>query len=716
MTLDETDQTDESEVQATDQRKIVDNNWSRYEYARQRGHRTYCSQARKCERFYLGGGEQWDRVDRAVVEAARRPVAEINQIMPAINAAVGYQINNRLEFTFVPRGGSANEESSELMSKVCKQIMDNNKYKYLETDLFEDGLIQQRGYLDIRVSFNDSMLAEASIGPLDPLDVMPDPDAKSYDPDDWGDVTTTCWMTLDDIEQLYGTRVRLAVEAYRPSDADHGDDTQDEGRNKFGDEHTGTAGYDSWLAGTDAATPRVRVIDRQYWVYTMCKCAIFPTGDVRVVDGFSPEKLAEIVKLGAQLIDRKMKRVRWTVTTRDVVLHDAWSPFKHFTIVPYFPHFRRGKTRGLVDNAISPQETFNKATSSLLHIANSVANSGWIYEEDSITNLSEEQMREQGAQTGLTLVIKKSTPKDKWPAKIQPTPVPAGLDRIIEHSRVNMQSVTIPDAMLGEDEGDMSGIAIQSRQFAAQMKLSRPLDNLARTRNMVAVRLVDIIQTFYDDNRVMQIRQIDKRTGKEYDEAFEINKLDEATGQVLNNLTLGEYGVVIAEVPIAITYENGQFQQALGMKEKGVNIPDSYVVKYSSLTDKADIIDAMDNAKPDSNPLDEAKVKLLQAQAEKTQAETVVKNVEGIFSATEAAQNIASLPQVAPLGDDILGSAGYIDKDGPPLVPPIPDLGIAGAGPVPPPAVNTNPLTPINPTRDMPSPVEGVAAGIEGGM
>ena len=40
------------------ERLIAQNNWQRYEYGRMRGHREYVIQARRCEKFYLGGGDQ----------------------------------------------------------------------------------------------------------------------------------------------------------------------------------------------------------------------------------------------------------------------------------------------------------------------------------------------------------------------------------------------------------------------------------------------------------------------------------------------------------------------------------------------------------------------------------------------------------------------------------------------------------------------------------
>jgi hypothetical protein len=81
---------------------------------------------------------------------------------------------------------------------------------------------------------------------------------------------------------------------------------------------------------------------------------------------------------------------------------------------------------------------------------------------------------------------------------------------------------------------------------------------------------------------------------------------------------------------------------------------------------------------PQANPEAEAKAKLLEAQARKTEAEvdrvvadTVATNIEAQFGATQAAQTIAAIPQTAPLADVLLRSGGYKDHDAAPIIPQI---------------------------------------------
>lgn len=108
------------------------------------------------------------------------------------------------------------------------------------------------------------------------------------------------------------------------------------------------------------------------------------------------------------------------------------------------------------------------------------------------------------------------------------------------------------------------------------------------------------------------------------------------------------------------------------------------------------------------NPVDQAKAVLLAAQAKETEAKTVAKNAESMFSATEVVRNIAMSPELAPAADATWLSAGGQDADGGAAIPEVIDPTAL------PPETNTNPLTPANPGNPI-SPVDGMNTGIEGG-
>ena len=697
---------------ATNDTQLAAENWERYQYGVTRGHREYTATAAVLEGFYTGGqydrdgrmlpGGHWNEADLQVLEEQGRPAYEFNQVMPAVNAALGYQISNRMDIAFRPRQGDATKELAETRSKVAMQIASNNDLHWCESEVFADGMIQQRGYFECRMDFDDNLLGELRVSVPDPLDVIPDPDAKTYNPSGWSDVIVTRWLTADEIEGLYGAKARKIAEASgsgQVENADFGEhDVDVTERNKFGGMNSR---YDAQFSNSGIV--RYRIVDRQKWVRERASVAIHPSGDVRMLGGDeTPEALAEMQAQGIQITKRMVKKVRWLVTTIDTVLHNDWSPYDRFTIVPYFAFFRRGKTRGLVDNAIGPQKALDKGISQAIHIINTTANSGWQVEEGQLTNMTTEQLGEWGAKTGLVLERKLgSSPLQKITANA----MPPGVDKIIEMAAYTLKDVTVPDAMRGVGMADESGIAIQSKQHASQQGLAVPLDNLARTRNMLARWFDYAITKYYDSERVFRITKTDPRTGQEVDEKLAINQFDPETGGYFNDMTAGEYDTVITEQPMQVTFENSQFTQVMEMRTAGVNIPDNSVIRHSNLSDKHEIMQQMEGAAtPPADPLAEAKAKLIDAQTRKTLAEAVNKSVEGMFSATQAASNIAMSPQVAPLADTLLKSAGFVDMDLAPIVPSVPD-GMQVMAP----ESNTNPLTPTNPAT-------GMQQGIEGGQ
>lgn len=677
--------------------------FARYDYVRGRGHDDYCKQARRCEDFYLGGGLQWRDEDRRIMEGQQRPVHEANDILPAVNTAIGYQIANRADIQFIPKSGDTSGAGAKLLSKIVKHVLDNAHWRDHETQQFADGLIMQRGYLDMRLGFDDSVQGELVLTTIDPMDGIPDPDAKSYDPDQWADWIHTRWLTADEIAQQYGDAASREVKDMQSGAHHDAGDWEDEDgtpRARFGDANTDAPGYGTNLSHySDGRVTRYRIIEWQRNVYERALCAHFPTGDTRVIEGMPPERVQQLLAAGVYVAMRRVRRVRMVTAAPDLVLFDDYSPYPHLTVIPYFPYFRRGRTRGMVDNGISPQEVKNKAISKAIEVINSTANSGFMIPKGSLTNMTIEQFEDRGSDTGVTIEY---DPKVGKPEKIQANDMPRGLAELVAQATENMRATMgVNESLLGLGGKDMSGIAIQSRQFAAQQQLAVPLENLAVTRRMVASRALDIIQKFYVDERVFRISEPDK-LGAHAQSQLVVN-IPQPDGTILNDLTAGEYDVAISEVPVQVTFENSQFEQAMQLREKGIPIPDHVLLRYSALADKVEIADEMASAGQD--PMREALAETEAAKAAKLRAEATNKNVEALFSSLRTAEVALSVPGTAQIADALLRSAGYKDHDEAPIV-----HGPAGGEPLAePPPENTNPLTPDNPDA-------GIQQGIEAGV
>jgi len=696
--------------------KIVERNYKRYLYAKD-AHQVYVGKAIRNENFYWGDGGQWKEKDRKALESVGRFVAEFNQVQGTVDTIVGMQLQNRVDMSFKPRNVGGDEEKAEVLTKVIMQLCDDIKYQYKESQAYEDGRIEQRGFLEFRMDFDENFRGDIVLDALDPRDCLPDPDATSYYPKDWGDFIKLRWMSFDDIEGEYGKK---KADEVRLRSGENNTDEDKLDRNSFGDNAINYTQDDY----TDNGIRMYLVIDRQWKRRNVVEIAYYSkSGDEFVADDMPPEERARHEAAGAIFTKKAKKRIRWTVTCGDVLLHDDWSPYRTYTVIPYFPKFRRGRTQGDVDNLISPQETYNKSISQFVNIVNSAANSGWIFEQDSLVDMTKHDLADHGASTGLVLEVVKGAEK---PQKIEPNKVPTGLDRMIDRSAVAIKEISgVDNAQRGANSNERSGVAVEGLQFAGGAQRARSNDNLALTRELSAQKLVELVKDFYTEERVFTITDSSDPSRVKYEQVA-INQVT-PEGAILNDFTVGEYDVVVTEMPTQATFMDSQFKQAREMrKDMGINIPDARIIEMSSLTKKHDIIKEMSETnEPPPDPKLQAEAERAMAQArladanvEKVKAETVSTRIESQYSAIQTAGVIAATPQTAPLGDELMGSAGYVDSNQAPIMPNyvgpgaeqgLTGIDLSGQAELPP---NTNPTTPV-PVPLPPDPTTGVRRGIE---
>lgn len=602
--------------------------YARYVRARDNGHGDFVEKSKQCREFFFG--KQWKDADIAALQRFRRPALTINKIKTTVSSVLGEQISNRSEISFRPRGGTRNSATADILSKVFKQISDNNQLQWLRSDVFLDGMVSSRGFYDVRVGFNDSLEGEVEITQLNPNCVLLDPDANSYDPDKWGEVFVTTWMTADELEVLYSKADADILRSRDSSSFEYSYDSiaQMSLHDSFAGNDRVQPSYSEGDRDTDTHTVRcVRTIDRQYRKLRKTRHFVNPqTGDLRAIpESWDANRIAAVRSAaGLEVIERVVRAIRWTVTADDVVLKDEWSPYEHLTVVPYFPYFMYGKTSGMVEDLLGPQELLNKATSQELHVINTTANSGWKVKTGALTNMTTEELEQKGAQTGLVLEVTEINDIEK----IQPNQVPTGLDRVTFKAEEHIKTVSgVNDSMQGFDREDVAARAIEKkRQAGATSTLSKPLDNLTRSDFYLARSILGLVQRFYTEPRILTITG-DDMTGEA--EEVAINQPSE-TGEILNDLTIGEYDVVITSVPHRETMEDSQFEQAVALRELGIQLPDSVLINASRLMDKKEIMRTMegDQESPEAQAarerqqrLEEAQTRQEEAKAAKTEAD-----------------------------------------------------------------------------------------------
>lgn len=617
--------------------------YTRYTYARDAGHLVFIDKADKC--YAYTNGDQYSPADKNALREARRPGLTINKILGTLSNILGEQIDLRTEIAYKGRYG-APSGNADTLTKLFRYISDKNMLNWTRSDVFCDGAITSRGYFDVKMNFDRNLAGDIEITKLNPKNVIPDPDANEYDPDSWNDVIITRWLTADDVEYMYSKDDADILRTRSASAWAYGYDSIDRIRDRF----AGTQPTGMYITDDAQSVLRlVRVIDRQYRKLAKLKYFIdVRTGDKQEVPkSFDRDRIAAILSAsgGKIIVDEQIgKRIRWTVTADDLVLHDDWSPYKHFTVVPYFPYFLYGRTIGLVENLLDPQELLNKSTSQELHVVNTVANSGWKIRKGSLQNMTMEELEEYGSKSGVVLELDDVTHAEK----ITPNQIPQGLSELSRKGENYIKSISMRgDAQTGMARADVSADQIEAQKANSDIGLRKPLDNLARTDFILARNVLALVQEFVTDPRAMNITH-NALTGEQ--QQITINWPDPNTGELMNDVTMGEYDITVVSQPAKQTLEQTQFEQAAYLKEKlGVPIPNEFLIENSNLVNKTGLVAALKEAEQSEVNQMKQKMDLMGGQLElaNMKADVSKSEADAVLKKAKAAHAVAQTQEIA---------------------------------------------------------------------
>jgi len=625
------------DLDARDEHQIVQDQWAWWTRVRN-SHTTYVNDAIRLEKFYIG--DQWESTDAAKLAAEGRPALTINMILSIVDAVLGDHAAKRASVAFeAARGGT--ESLSAVLSKMWLDIARINDFDHEESQVVSDGLIQRRGWWDVRMEYDTSLRGTVRVQAIDPLEVIIDTDGKKYDPTTWGYVGRTWWASLNDLR----TDFNLSAEQVSTlmslcETGEFGQDALTYAYNTFG----GTTMYTSYAGSEEesskALRKRYRVLEREYKVRCEVLTFVDPlTGDKRrVPEGWDAARAQAFATQNQCILHRSVEnRIRWTVTTGIIVLHDAWSPYRTFTKRPYFPYFRRGKPFGLVDNLVSPQEQLNKIASQELHVINTTANSGWMVPAGSLTNMTTDELKAHGAQTGVVLEYNKTKGA---PEKIQPNQIPAALDRAEQKALGNIIRIggVDPSQQTPDPAKTMTGNPLQALHDKTSNQNQVIMENLAYSRKLLMRKVIEVIQDFCTQEQIVYMT-VDKDQPQE----VIVNEIN-AAGEVVNNLSCGEYDAVITMVPSRTTFRAEQFIEAAAMMQSGVQIRPERLVALSGLEDRAQIAKevAQDAGRGELTP-EQQQAQQIQAQMQMQQMQLQLEQLNALVQKlqTEAQLNVA---------------------------------------------------------------------------
>ena len=542
----------------------------------------WANKAKKCVDFVEG--KQWSEAALKKLDEEDRPAFTFNKIAPLVRLVLGYHRNNRTDAKFLPGyDGSGSKEVADALTRIYKVVSEVNQLPYIDTEVFMDGIMTGRAFYDSRLSFDKSDLGEIEVKAKDPFSIKIDPEGEDYDLSTHSFIMEDRWVNLDEVEFTYGKRAAQLLAPMVKGGGYNGGipssimDMEEEitpFRTFGGSKDRMIEAY--FADAYDISRKNIKLVDCQHYKRVMVRCFVDLETGARepIPDSWDDAKIQKVLQWAEmkykerrqanplRMAVRPMRRVRWTTMVGDIVVFDNWGPYESFTITPFFPYFRRGQTRGMVEDLIDPQQEVNKRRSAQIDIVTRTAHSGWQYHTSGVSEEQKENIERNGATPGINIEWK-GEPHMR-PERIQPA-APMAMERLETKGADDLKEISgINESALGNIDRVQSGRAIEARQRQSVISIQTYMDNMSRTKECLARKGLELIQNHYTEQRIFRSLGDD---GK--DKIVTINER-RAAGEIVNDITNGRYSIVIDETPLSSSFISAQFDEMMQLAEKGI--------------------------------------------------------------------------------------------------------------------------------------------------
>ena len=471
-------------------------------------------------------GDQWPVELQNSRNLESRPVLTINKLDTYCRQVTNQQRQQRPRIKVHATNTQADQKTAQVISGIVRHVEVNSNADHAYDNGFDYAVRMGWGYWRVNTNYvrEDSFDQEIFIDPVDnPFTVYWDPNSIAPDGSDAEKCLITTMMPKDVFRSQY------------PGFDDGTSFTQ-----------RGTGDSQSeWITKED-----IRLAEYFYTVREKATLYQLSDGTTKFADG--KDFFERISLAGLTVVDDRpsfKKTIKWKKMTAIEVIEERDWPGRYIPVVPvYGRHVVIGNKRkkfGMIRHAKDPQRMYNFWQTSLTESIALAPKAKWIMAEG-----QDEGHENEWAQANV-----KSTPYLRYkqrdidgqpappPQRLQPEPPPAGV--ITAASTINddlqaIMGIFDPNQM---PTGNISGKALNGQQQQIDLTNFDYYDNLTRSIAHTGKIILDLIPKIYDAERVMRIIGDDGKP-----ELITLNERT-AVGEVLNNVTVGEYDVVMETGP-----------------------------------------------------------------------------------------------------------------------------------------------------------------------
>lgn len=461
------------------------------------------------EWYDLVAGEQWSQDDKASLLDQMRVPITFNRVGPMIDAVTGAEVLNRQAVVFYGRElGDA--QVSEVLTGAADWVRDQCDAEDHESDAFGDLVICGMGWTETFLDYEDSPEGDIKVPRIDPLEMGWDPASKERNLADSRYRYRVRSYDKDTFKAKFGSEIYDRVLAAQEQESDDGsrsdvDIAQDEYRNDTGSNQNQRA--------------RVTVTQMQWFDLEDGFAVENPqSGMIEAIDKDQYKALVQMALAQQmpppQAAKQKRKTYYQALYAGPVLIEKKQLKCNHFTLKAMTGKRdrNRGMWYGLVRAMADPQMWANKWLSQLLHIINTNAKGGLLFETGAFANQQKAE-KEWARPDSLTELNPGALAGNRVQPKVPP-PLPAGLKDLLEFSVESLPQVSgINLEMLGLVQREQAGVLEQQRKRSGYAILAVFFDALRKYRKEQGRVLLDYIQRYISDGRLIRIKG---KAGQQY--------------------------------------------------------------------------------------------------------------------------------------------------------------------------------------------------------
>lgn len=476
------------------------------------------------ENMSITYGDQIDQEDTAELESEGRPVVNRNIILPKVLQYLGSSIKRRRSVAAFPVDNSGDDVVAAKLSKIFKHTEQDNDLEAVALDVRASAAVTKMGWYYIPPppvdAEGEDLLVKVYCEP--PENILLDADARDLEQRSWKRLVRRNWLSLDDIEDVWPEYI-------------------EEVKEKVG------LGERSWNGLSERLKVGVRPDSSNTTVQS--------SGTLQLQSKDVVDRINNLF-LVVELWEKKYRRVpgkrkpeeymllRVSLPYLDLCLGRFELPLKYYPFVLY-QQINFGSTiidtASYVDQLRPVQEEKNRIASKAEDAASRAISETIILSpgEDKL----QQDIKDRGNKPGIYVAAKENPVADR----INSSGVNAGFEQLQDRNDVDFEKISvIPPAVGGAAENTSeSGTYFDAK--VAQGEQAIEIFNFIewrKTWKLLYRIFLERYQVYYTPE--MTFRILGEVPG-EYEDVV-VNTIDYATGQILDDITLGRYDVTIEDI------------------------------------------------------------------------------------------------------------------------------------------------------------------------